>query len=66
MGSLQSLRSKAHVLEHLGARVGVLQGFSLELNGRQGSINLGELLLIPLLSFQSLQCRYGKDKRTKE
>lgn len=33
MGSLHGLGSIAHVLEHLGVGVGILQGLSLELNG---------------------------------
>lgn len=57
MGRLHGLGSEAHVLEHFSVRVGVLQSLSLELDGRQCAINLGELLLIPLLSFQSLQSR---------
>lgn len=57
MGKLHGLGSEANVLEHFSVGVGVLQRVSLELDGRQRSINLGELLLVPLLSFQSLQSR---------
>lgn len=54
---LHSLRSVADVLQHLGVGVGVLKSVSLELDGRQCSVDLGKLLLVPFLSFQSLQSR---------
>lgn len=57
MGRLHGLGSEAHVLEHFSVGVGVLQGLPLELDSRQRAVNLGELLLIPLLSFQGLQGR---------
>lgn len=57
MGVLHGLGSVADVLQHLCVGVGVLQSVSLELDGRQRSIDLGELLLVPFLSFQSLQSR---------
>lgn len=66
MGRLHGLGSEAHVLEHFSVGVGVLQSFSLELDGRQGAVDLGELLLIPLLSFQSLQSRCGWRERKRE
>lgn len=57
MGVLHGLGSVADVLQHLCVSVGVLQSVSLELDGRQRSVDLGELLLVPFLSFQSLQSR---------
>ena len=50
----------AHVLEHLSVGAGILQSFSLELNGGQGPIYLCQLLLQPLLS---LQCHYSSCKK---
>lgn len=57
MGVLHGLGSVADVLQHLCVGVCVLQRVSLELDGRQRSVDLGELLLVPFLSFQSLQSR---------
>lgn len=57
MGVLHGLGSVADVLQHLSVGVGVLQSVSLELDSRQRSVDLGELLLVPLLSFQGLQSR---------
>lgn len=57
MGKLHGLGSEANILEHFSVSVGILQRISLELYGRQRSIDLGKLLLVPLLSFQSLKSR---------
>lgn len=61
MGRLHGLGSIAHVLEHFSVGVGVFQSLSLELNGGQRAVNLGELLLVPLLPLQSLQSRYRRE-----
>lgn len=57
MGVLHRLGSVADVLQHFCVGIGVLQSISLELNGRQRSVDLRQLLLVPFLSFQSLQSR---------
>lgn len=59
VGSLHGLGGVAHVLEHLGVGVGVLQGLPLELDGGQRAVDLCQLLLIPLLALQRLEggCR---------
>lgn len=62
MGKLHGLGSEANILEHFSVSVGVLQRVSLELYGRQRSIDLGKLLLVPLLSFQSLKSRWEEQK----
>lgn len=46
---------EAHVPEHLGVGVRVLQGLPLELDGGQRAIDLRELSLQPLLSPEGLQ-----------
>lgn len=45
----------AHILQDLRVGVGVLQSFPLKLDGGEGPINLGELLLQALLPLQRLQ-----------
>lgn len=57
VGGFHGLGGVAHVLEHLRIGVGVLQGLSLELNGRQRAVDLRQLLLIPLLALQGLEGR---------
>lgn len=57
MGVLHGFGSVADVLQHLRVGVGVLQSISLELDGGQRSVDLGQLLLVTFLSFQSLQGR---------
>lgn len=57
MSRLHGLGSEAHVFEHFSVGVGVLQSLPLEFNGGQRPIDLLELLLVPLLSFQGLKCR---------
>lgn len=52
---LHGLCSQTHVLQDLCVGVRVLQGFSLELDGRQRPIDLGELLLQSLFPLQRLQ-----------
>lgn len=66
MGRLHGLGSEAHVLEHFSVGIGIFQSFSLELDCRQRAVDLGELLLIPLLSFQSLQSRCGWRERESQ
>lgn len=51
---LHGFRGEAHVPEHLGVGVRVLQGLSLELDGGQRAVDLSELLLQPLLSLECL------------
>lgn len=63
MGRLHGLGSKAHVLQHLRVGVGVFQCLPLELDGGQGAIDLGQLFLVPLLSFQSLQGGWEQKKK---
>lgn len=57
MCRLHGLGSKAHVFEHFCVCVGVLQSLPLELDGGERAVDLGELLFVPLLSFQSLKSR---------
>lgn len=52
---LHGLGGEAHVLEHFCVSVGVLQSFSLILNGGQGAVDLSQLLLITLLPLQGLE-----------
>lgn len=47
--ALDGLGSIAHVLQDLCVGVGIFQSLSLELNGGEGAINLGKLLLQALL-----------------
>lgn len=60
VGRLHGLCGEAHVFEHFRVGVGILQRLPLELDGWQRAVNLGQLLLVPLLSFQSLQRRWGQ------
>lgn len=55
MCRLYGLGSIAQVLEDLSVGVGILQSFSLELYGGQSAVDLVELILVTLLSFQSHQ-----------
>ena len=62
VGRLHGLGGEAHVLEDLCVGVGVLQGLPLELDGGQGAVDLGQLLLITLLPFQRLQGGWIKER----
>lgn len=52
---LHGLGSIAHILQDLSVGVGVLESFSLKLDGGECAVDLGELLLQTLLPLQGLQ-----------
>lgn len=52
---LHGLGGEAHVLEHLCVSVGILQSFSLVLDGRQSAVDLKQLLFVTLLPLQCLE-----------
>lgn len=55
MSVLHGLGGEAHVLEHFCVSVGVLQSFSLILDGGQSAVDLSQLLFITLLPLQGLE-----------
>ena len=55
MDPLDGLGGVAHVLQDLRVGAGVLQRLPLELDGGQGPVDLGQLLLVALLPLQGLE-----------
>lgn len=56
VGRLEGLCSIAHDTQHFSVGRCIFKCLSLEFNCRQSPIDLLQLLFIPLLSFQCLQC----------
>lgn len=59
------LGGHAHVLEDFGVGVGVLEGFPLELDGRQSTVDPIQLLFIALFPLQGLKSHCTMGKRRK-
>ena len=57
MNFLHGLGRKGQIVQDLRVGVRVLQRLPLKLDGGQRAVDLSELLLVPLLPFQSLQGR---------
>lgn len=57
---LKSLCSRTHCLKNLCVGACIFKALSLKLYSRQSSVYLLQLFLIPLLSFQCLQCNWKK------
>lgn len=66
MGFLQRLGSLVHGLKDCCVRVGPFEGLALLLDGRQCSINLLQLTVVSLFSFESLQIKSNALKRRAE
>ena len=58
VGRLQRFGSEGHVVQDLCIGLGVLQGLSLELDGRKSSVDLLKLFLQSLFPFQGIHGGY--------
>ena len=65
MDPLDGLGGVAHVLQDLRVGAGVLQRLPLELDGGQGPVDLGQLLLVTFLPLQGLEGTWEHQERVR-